>query len=1191
MSRTWEVLRFELAYQLTRVSTRIYFLLFLAFAGMAGFAFLLDARNDGYYFNAPIITIAVTVVASMVALLVIAGVASDAATRDHDVRLDALLYTTPLRKAAYLGGRFLGAFVVTAVLLLAVPLALIATSALPNLEPALIGPFRPGAYLASYFFFALPNAFVGTAILFSLAALTRRAIASYGGAIFLFFFATFAEGLVANRMGRWGVGKLLDPLGFTTMRSLWRSLNPLQRNTLLPGLDGALLTNRLLWLGIALSVLAFAFARFRFAHAAASGGGNVSTNEAPATRWTRVSVPAVRRGFSASTRIQQLIAIATRSFRELVTSRGWLLVPFTAIVFLITAPELLEVELGTPGSATTARVAAILCASETVMLIAVMIALCAGELTWRERDARMNAIADVAPVPEWLSVCGKFMGLALMLGAAQAIYMLCGIAVQLMHGGAQIDLAMYAKVLFGFQLTKYLLFAALAMIVHTLTNQKYVGNVLIVLAYVGTDMAHEYGLEHYLLLYGRTPGWAYSEISGFGPQLEAWRWLTLYWAGWALVFAVVTYLFWIRGEERGLRTRLLLARRRLTKGPALVAAAALALILGAGGFTFYNTNILNPYYTDAELDERRANYERRYGKYASLPQPILAATKLNVDFFPERSAAKIRGTYRLDNRGNAPIASIHLVTHSEIPTTGVTFDRPAHLSLTDDEVGYRIYDLATPLQPGQSLQMHFEIAYARRGFTNSGGNESVVANGSWIQHRGDHRHGERQWLPVVGYQRNREHGYPAVRKRLGLPERPRVAKLEDLSARQERKGSEKIAFEAIVGTTEGQIGVAPGELRRVWSENGRRYAHYVTDAPISNGYAIYSANYAIRRDRWRDVAIEVFHHPGHTANIGRMVKSVKASLDYHTREFGPYPHKQLRLVEYPSAGAGSGLTSFPGMIEYSEGFALVRPADDARDIDFPFAVMSHEMGHQWWGHRLVPALVEGAPVLSESLAWYSAMLTVEETFGRDHLQRLLAVMRAEYLAPHQTRETPLMRSFDRLDAYRTGPFAMFALRETIGEERVNESLRRLLARFDPARPPYPTALDLYAELRAATPPDSHDLLKDLFEEITFWDLKAKKLGVQRAGNAYRVTLEVDAQKLKANPLGKETMVAMNDLIDVAAYDANGNVLYRKPHRIHGGVQTITLTLPAAPVRASVDPDRVLLDRRPDDNDTEAEAAN
>ena len=95
--------------------------------------------------------------------------------------MDPLFYTTPVGKAAYLGGRFLAAFVLYAVILLAVPLGLLLAAVVPGPEAELIGPFRPAAYLGAYLFLALPNAFVATAFLFSMAALSRRAMASYLG--------------------------------------------------------------------------------------------------------------------------------------------------------------------------------------------------------------------------------------------------------------------------------------------------------------------------------------------------------------------------------------------------------------------------------------------------------------------------------------------------------------------------------------------------------------------------------------------------------------------------------------------------------------------------------------------------------------------------------------------------------------------------------------------------------------------------------------------------------------------------------------------------------------------------------------------------------------------------------------------------------------------------------------------------
>lgn len=618
---------------------------------------------------------------------------------------------------------------------------------------------------------------------------------------------------------------------------------------------------------------------------------------------------------------------------------------------------------------------------------------------------------------------------------------------------------------------------------------------------------------------------------------------------------------------------------------------ALAIIIGAGGYVFYNTNVLNRYSTDAEIEQRMAEYERRYRKYAAVPQPLLTGTKLHVEFYPTRGTATIRGTYSLENRGGAPIDTIHLATHAGVKTHNVTFDRPSRATLLDDELHHHVYRLERALQPGQSLRLHFDLAYAPRGFRNTGRDATVMRNGSWIEHRGEQTHQQRRWLPILGYESGRELTSTIVRANHGLPARPAVPPLHDTAARNDPRGREKIAFEAVIGTDGDQVGVTSGALRRTWTERGRNYAHYVADAPISNGFVIYSANYAVHRASWRppngaghEVAIEIFHHPAHTENLQRMVHAARASLDYHTRNYSPYPFRQLRMIEFPSSGSGLGLSAHNGAIKYSEGYALVRPGADPRNIDFPFAVMAHEMGHQWWGHQLVPAGVEGAPVLSESLAWYSAMLTVEQTFGRGHLLRLLGVMRTEYLAPHMTRDVSLLRAVDRLDAYRTGPFAMYALRELAGADRVNGALRNLLSKFDPKQPPYPTSLDLYAELRAATPPDQHALLKDLFEEITFWDVRTKKIDVQAArGGTYRVTLQIEAQKLKANALGKETPVPMADAMEVAVFDASGRALYRRAHRIRSGEQTVSVVVNGAPASAGVDPDHELLDRKPADN--------
>jgi ABC-2 type transport system permease protein len=1188
-----EVFRFEIAYQLRRGSTRVYLLIFLGLALVLGREFYLEAREDGFFFNAPIIIAVVSLISSMVALLVAAGVAGDAATRDFQTRLSSLLYVTPLDKLSYLGGRFLGTFAIVLLLVTVVPLGLLLATLLPNIQRDLLGAFRPAAYLLSWIMLAVPNAFLMTAVLFSISVITRRAIAAYAGAALLFISSLVNEAFLAARLGEWELGKLLDPLGYTAIRALWRTWNPLQRNTLLVGLDPVLVTNRILWFGVAIGALAFAYSRFRLA--SESGGRRWGRRDTaadlPAIREHGIRAPVTSQAFGLTARSRQLLAITLHSLRQLVSSPGWLIVPVAAIVFVVTGSEVLRVQLGVPGAATTARIASILSAVELSFLVALLTVVYAGELVWRERDTRMNALADVVPVPEWIGLVGRFLALALMLFATQAVFFGAGVILQATEGVDRFEPALYARLLFGVRLSGHLLFAALAIAIHVLVNQKYVANVLALLAFFATDFARELGVRHNLLLYGSTPRLSVTDMAGFGSQIGPWLWFTLYWSGWALLLGIAGYLFWVRGSESSIRSRLSFARRRLTRWPMSLAVLALATIIGAGGFVFYNTNILNPYRTPEELERWRAEYERRYGAYASLAQPVLSATTLHVDFYPERGAAAIRGSYLLENRADAAIDSIHFVLHPDVETYEVAFDQPSHQTLNDPQLGYRIYALEEPLQPGSTVRMEFEVAFEGRGFTNEGSHPAVIRNGSWIQHRAEQNHGPRQWLPFVGYQTSRELDNPAARTRHGLTERPAVPPLEDVAARSERKGREMIAFEATIGTPSDQMGVAPGHARRTWTEGGRRYAHYVTDAPIRNGYAIFAADYAVHRGEWNDpssgsgrtVAIEIFHHPSHTTNLERMVRSVEASLDYHTRHFGPYPHRQVRLVEYPSSGGVLGLTSYPGMIAYSEGYALVRADDDSSSIDLPFAVMAHEMAHQWWGNQLLPARVEGA-VFTESLAWYSGMMVVEETLGREHLTRLLEVMRSHYLAPHQTRQVPLLRSVETMDAYRTGPFAMYAVRESVGEEQVNAALRRLLVKYDPMHPPYPTSLDLYAELRAVTPEPVHDLLKDLFEEITFWDLRTRNVDVETTdGGHHSLTLHIEAQKLKADAHGRERPVPMNDLIEVGVFDAEGHALYRGKHRIRSGSQAITVVVDGIPARAGLDPGHLLLDREPENN--------
>src|SRR5215203_4122005 len=183
-----EIFRFEFLYQIRRITTPLFFaaLLVVTILFVRG-NFLADALYADFYINAPFVIASVTVFGSLFWFLVAAAVSGEAGARDMATGMHPLTYTAPVRKGDYLAGRFVAAFVLNALSLLAVPAGVLLSVYAPGVDAEVIGPFRPAAYLTAYGFIALPNAFVGTAIQFTWATVGRRAADSYIGSVILFF--------------------------------------------------------------------------------------------------------------------------------------------------------------------------------------------------------------------------------------------------------------------------------------------------------------------------------------------------------------------------------------------------------------------------------------------------------------------------------------------------------------------------------------------------------------------------------------------------------------------------------------------------------------------------------------------------------------------------------------------------------------------------------------------------------------------------------------------------------------------------------------------------------------------------------------------------------------------------------------------------------------------------------------------
>jgi aminopeptidase N len=161
---------------------------------------------------------------------------------------------------------------------------------------------------------------------------------------------------------------------------------------------------------------------------------------------------------------------------------------------------------------------------------------------------------------------------------------------------------------------------------------------------------------------------------------------------------------------------------------------------------------------------------------------------------------------------------------------------------------------------------------------------------------------------------------------------------------------------------------------------------------------------------------------------------------------------------------------------------------------------------------------------------------------------------------------------------------MYALRDYIGEERVNRALAKFLHDHAFEGPPYTTAPELVKYFRAEAPPEYQEIITDLFERITLYDNKTSSVtATKRADGKYVVKVTVASSKLRSDAKGEEKPVPLNDLVDIGVFADKERVLFSGKRRITKPTETFEIVVGEKPVKAGIDPFNKLIDRNPKDN--------
>ena len=1127
--------------------------------------------------------------------------------RDFKYNMHSILFSYPFTKRDYLLGKFFSSFLVVVIITLFVGLAAFLASFLPYVNEDLLGPHRFIAYVQSYLIFIIPNLFFYGVIIFSVVTITRNISVGFITVILLLFVQSIVGSFTNDAENRYMVA-LFEPFGSDALNYYTQYWTMYEKNNNLLPFEGVVLYNRLLWFGVSLLILGLMYRYFSFTQSALTIGKSKNEERIVKNNFggiTKINLPKVDFDYSFLQNLKTTWSLSNLDFKFIVKNWVFISILVVGLMFILIAATTAGAIFGTETYPVTWQM--LLIPGGTFgLFINLVTFLFAGMLIHRGATARMSHLIDATPIPNWVLLGSKFIAIIKMQIVLLLVIMIAGILFQIYSGFYDFEIGHYLKELFGLKLIHYVIWALLAVFIQTLFKNYLLGFFVLLLLSIGLSFLPAIGIEQDIFIYNSDSGFEYSDMNGYGHGLNNYLLYKTYWLLLGIVLFCLTLLFWTRGIGQSAKARFSDAKRRLTSKIAIPALFALIGFLAIGSTIYYQDNVVNENKSGNEVEKEMVEWEKKYKKYQNLPQPRITDIKVDMDLFPEERNFVAKGTYTLKNKTKVAITNLYINHSGE---TEVSFNVKNKVISKDTIYNFDIYKLEKPLLPGASIEMKFiKKNKPNTLFTD---NSPVIYNGTFINN---------SMFPSIGYSDQGELTDDDVRKKYGLKPKDRMPSPTDSIARKNTyisNDSDWVTFETTVSTAGDQTAIAPGYLTKKWSKDGRNYFHYKMDRPMLNFYAFNSGKYEVKKDKWNDVNIEIYYHKGHDYNVDRMISGVKKSLDYYTKNFSLYQHKQVRIIEFPRTGGGFA-QSFANTIPFSEAIGFIAAVDDEdKDaVDFPFSVTSHEVAHQWWAHQVIGANVQGATLLSESLSEYSSLKVLEHTYGKSQMRKFLKDALDSYLQGRtfeEKKEQPLMYNENQQYIhYNKGSLVLYALSDFIGEKKMNDALKNYISKVAYQEAPYTNSIELVNELRAATPDSLQYVINDMFETITLYDNRIEDVTSKKLPNGkYEVKINFEVAKYKANDDGKRVFkdkngktltykkkgekyaiesYPLNDYVEIGIFGEQTikdkkteKELYLKKVKVNKIDNSVTIIVNENPIEVGVDPYNKLIDTQSDDN--------
>lgn len=1171
-----EVVSFEWRKRQRRILTYVHAVSFFAvgllfMASAAGFFSSTNVTHAGKVFvNGPHALFMSVTILGYLSSIVLGAVMGQAVHQDQEHKMSALVMTTSLPKPAYYFGRYVGAALYMAGLYTLAVLGLLVGQFLPGLEASRLTSVQLAWLLQPLCVMLFGHLLALGPLFFVGAALTKKILPVYLSSIVLFVGYNVAQALTRDLDSR-SLAALLDPFGMSAATFDTQYWSVAEKNTQAIALSGKILANRLLWWAIGAVALVVGYFAFSFRDAPV---------QAPRSRKTTKTADALAIDLAKITLSPGRISardLATLSWlecKQAFRNIYFLLIVLAGVAMVLANASVLDKMYGTPTYPVTASVLRVVAGLFGVFIF-ILMTFYSGELVWKERQAKTDQILDALPVPTWVAPFTKAVALYLMLQLLLVVVMVLGLSIQLAKGYTNFELPLYLVDLFVVSSAGFVPFIGLTLAFQVWSRHKFAAHAALVAFYLLEAVLDKFGFEHPLFSYATVPTYEYSDMNGYGPFVQPIFWFNAFW--WGVSFALLALV--VANWPRGTNERARLSWPKGTSQKLLVGSVVLAI--AAGAMILYNTLVLNAFYTSEEELELSAMYEKKYKAREDNPLPTPISAHYEVELYPSERRAVIGGKFELQNKTQAPIQTIDLNSSQGIEHNEYVFSRPTKRVLLDTELDYATYEFETPLLPNETVSLDFRVFHQAKGFGAKNQKTELAGNGMFLNNG----------MGVgIGYNKHSEISDEEQRKKRGLKERPSMHPIDEKRWWQLPyiSGGGWVATSVHISTDGDQTPIAPGDIEADWEENGRRHRRYKVQGKSLNFVSFLSGRFTERKSRVGEVEVSIFHHPTHTYALDRMERSVAATLDYAQKAFGPYQHQRVRIVEFPRYETFA--QSFPSTIPFSESIGFVARVNDQdpKSIDYPFYITAHEVAHQWWGHQVVGADVQGATVLSETLAQYTALMVMKHTYGDEKIGNYLRHELDKYLqgrASEKKQELPLLLVENQgYIHYQKGSLVMFEAQALLGEERVNQAISRMLQKWKQKGPPYPTAHALYDELLVGATSEQRARLEDAFLHITLFDHRALSAkGTQEKDGTYRIELALASRRFYVTGLGDETDQPLNVELEVGLKAGEGEVVERSVHRITQHNTTVVLTSAKKPSAVVLDPRHLLIDRRIDDN--------